>query len=398
MNKPDKTQIADELNAIKSEMARLQNELDLQQRIAYVSGLFQGDVTIRTLLESLSEGVIIVDATGTIILINKRIEEMFGYRYDEVVSRSLNVFLPSRLFSSHAKQIKSYFQTPRIRRMGIGMDLAGKRKDGLEFPIEISLSYLDTEAGPLGIAFVTDITLRKQAERALKLRNEELDAFSHTVAHDLNASLSLIVGYSETLLNLHKTLSDEDLEGYLMTLAQNGRKLSNITNELLIFASMRQNETPQDILDMEAIVRESCQRITHLIKEYQAEIIHPDQYPLAIGYAPWVEEIWFNYISNALKYGGRPPRIEFGARTLENDFVKFWVKDNGAGLTPDQQRGIFSPTTRTNLPQAKGFGLGLSIVKRMAEKLGGQANVSSEKGEGSIFSFTLPGITALDDK
>ena len=389
-DQPNKTQIDNELDAIRNEMKRLQRELDKQQRIAYVAGLFQGDVTIRTLFESLGEGVIVVDMYGTIILTNHRVEEMFGYSYDEAVGHSLNIFLPGQLFSKHAKHVRSYFNDPHIRRMGQGLDLSGKRKDGLEFPVEISLSFLETEAGPLGLAFITDITLRKQAEHALELRNEELDAFGHTVAHDLNASLSLIVGYSETLLNLHKTLSDEDLESYLERLAQNGRKLSNITNELLVFATMRKGETPQDTLDMAGIVREACNRMTYLIKETQAELVFPDHFPSAIGYAPWVEEIWFNYINNALKYGGQPPHIELGAQTLDNGFVEFWVKDNGTGLTPDQQTGIFLPTTRINLPQAKGFGLGLSIVKRMAEKLGGQVSVSSEVGKGSVFSFTLP--------
>ena len=387
----NKTQINNELDAIRNEMQRLQKELDKQQRISYVAGLFQSDVTIRTLFESLGEGVIVVDMYGTIILTNHRIEELFGYSYEEAVGHSLNILLPGHLFSKHAKHVRSYFKTPHVRRMGQGMDLSGKRKDGLEFPVEISLSFLETEAGPLGLAFVTDITLRKQAEHALELRNEELDAFGHTVAHDLNASLSLIVGYSETLLNLYKTLSDEDLESYLTTLAQNGRKLSNITNELLVFASMQKSEVPQDTLDMAGIVREACNRMNFQVEETQAELVFPAHFPSAIGYAPWVEEIWFNYINNALKYGGQPPRIELGAHTLNNGFVEFWVKDNGDGLTPDQQFGIFRPTVRVNLPQAKGFGLGLSIVRRMAEKLGGQVSVSSEVGKGSVFSFTLPG-------
>ena len=117
----------------------------------------------------------------------------------------------------------------------------------------------------------------------------------------------------------------------------------------------------------------------------------PDYWPEVCGYAPWVEEIWMNYISNALKYGGRPPVVELGAEYLPNrNQARFWVRDNGNGLTAEEQTRVFTPFTRMNQAKVEGHGLGLSVARRIAERLGGEVQVQSEVGAGSIFSFTLP--------
>ncbi|MBC7869758.1 MAG: sensor histidine kinase, partial [Chitinophagaceae bacterium] len=114
------------------------------------------------------------------------------------------------------------------------------------------------------------------------------------------------------------------------------------------------------------------------------------KWPLAAGYAPWVEEVWTNYLSNALKYGGKPPSIELGADEQPDGMVRFWVRDNGNGLTPEEQTRVFTPFTRLNQVKVEGHGLGLSVVQRIVDKLGGQVGLESSVGQGSIFSFTLP--------
>jgi signal transduction histidine kinase len=126
--------------------------------------------------------------------------------------------------------------------------------------------------------------------------------------------------------------------------------------------------------------------------EYQAEIIKPSEWPVVLGHAPWVEEVWANYISNAMKYGGHPPRVELGATPLPNGSVRFWVHDNGNGLSPEARAQLFIAYTRLDKLRATGHGLGLSIVKRIVEKLGGTVGLESEDepGKGSTFSFTLP--------
>jgi signal transduction histidine kinase len=142
---------------------------------------------------------------------------------------------------------------------------------------------------------------------------------------------------------------------------------------------------------MEAIVAEAQQRLTDLIEQYQARIYLPRRWPVALGYGPWVEEAWVNYISNAIKYGGRPPQVKLGAAKQEGGMVRFWVRDNGLGLKPEDQEKLFVPFTQLSQAQTEGHGLGLSITKRIVEKLGGDVGVESSgvPGKGSVFSFTL---------
>jgi signal transduction histidine kinase len=143
-------------------------------------------------------------------------------------------------------------------------------------------------------------------------------------------------------------------------------------------------------LDMTNIVTQVLQRLAHIIEEHEAEITLPKTWPVALGYGPWIEEVWANYISNAIKYGGQPPRIELGADSQKSGPIRFWIHDDGPGLTPEEQSRLFTPFTRLDQVRAKGYGLGLSIVQRIVSKLGGQVGVESKLGQGSTFSFTLP--------
>jgi signal transduction histidine kinase/DNA-binding response OmpR family regulator len=232
---------------------------------------------------------------------------------------------------------------------------------------------------------------RRTAE--LEARNEELDAFAHTAAHDLKGPLGYIVGFAKVLAQDYATMPEEQLSRYLHTIARSGSKMGDIIDALLLLASAHKLEDVElQPLEMASIVDEALQRLAFMAEQYQAEIVLPDAWPSAMGYGPWVEEVWVNYVSNALKYGGQPPRVEMGATTQADGTLRFWVRDNGAGLTPEEQARLFTPFTRFDQVRAKGHGLGLSIVRRIVEKLGGEVGIESEVGQGSTFSFTLPGI------
>jgi signal transduction histidine kinase len=169
--------------------------------------------------------------------------------------------------------------------------------------------------------------------------------------------------------------------------------MSSIIAELLLLAGVRTMEAEPEPLDMASIVDEAQQRLVDMIEEHRAEILLPDVWPVAWGHAPWIEEAWVIYLSNALRYGGRPPRVELGASVQADGMVRFWVRDNGLGLTPEEQDRLFAPFTKLDQTRAEGHGLGLSIVRRIIEKLGGQVGVESDglPGQGSVFTFTLPG-------
>jgi signal transduction histidine kinase len=222
----------------------------------------------------------------------------------------------------------------------------------------------------------------------LQVRNEELDAFAHTVAHDLQNPLAAIITASNTLQNVAITKSE--LDEFLGGIIETASNMSGIIDDLLLFAEVRKVEAPSKPLDMKAIVAEVKERFHLMIKNSGAQISEPEDWPAALGYGSWVEEVWANYLNNALKYGGLPPRIELGADVQPDGMIRFWVCDHGRGLTPEQQEALFKPFLRLDQIHTKGHGLGLSIVRRIVDKLGGQAGVISEVGKGSTFYFTLP--------
>lgn len=254
------------------------------------------------------------------------------------------------------------------------------------------LTLLESLAAPAAIAIDNARLVEALRQRTIELeaRNEELDAFAHTVAHDLKNPLGLIIGFAEALREEYGGMSDEELRRYLYKIARNGRKMSSIVDELLLLAGVRRMDVEMGPLDMSSIVAEAQQRLAPMMESHQAEVVLPDDWPVALGYGPWVEEVWVNYLSNAIKYGGQPPRVELGAEAQEDGMVLFWIQDNGVGLGPEEQARLFTPFTRFNQVRSKGYGLGLSIVKRIVEKLGGQVGVESQEGQGSVFTFTLP--------
>jgi signal transduction histidine kinase len=224
----------------------------------------------------------------------------------------------------------------------------------------------------------------------LQDQNEDLAAFSHTVAHDLKNPINLMMGFSNLLKTQSNVVVDDDSRMYLDFIEKSGYKLVNIVDELLLLAQIRKIDVQTKPLNMREILSDAYQRLTNVIGESGAEIVIAEDWPVALGYAAWIEEVWVNYLSNAIKYGGQPPRIEIGAALLPDNFASFWITDNGPGLTDDQQMQLFTPFTRFGQVRAEGHGLGLSIVRRIVEKLGGQVSVTSKPGLGSTFGFTLP--------
>ena len=256
------------------------------------------------------------------------------------------------------------------------------------------LSLVETLAGTAAIAIENAqlVEAQRQLAVALQAQNEELGAFAHTVAHNLKDSLNLIVGYASILANDVDNLAQEESMCQLHQIQRAAFKMDSIVGELLLLAEARQGEADVTSLDMAGIVTEAVQRVTFALKGCDAELVLPDMstWPAALGYAPWIEEVWVNYMTNALKYGGRPPRVELGAEAAPDHMVRFWVRDNGFGLSPEEQDRLFKPFVRLHRQGVSGNGLGLSIVRRIVEKLGGYVQVESQIGQGSVFSFALP--------
>jgi signal transduction histidine kinase len=224
----------------------------------------------------------------------------------------------------------------------------------------------------------------------LQQSNAELNAFAHTVAHDLKNPLNIINGFVEYGIRYFDDLGPDELYDSLENIRQHATKAISIIEELLVLSGVNKREVPRFPLDMGAVLDSVQTRLTLLIAENQPTIVLPDRWPPAMGYAPWVEEVWLNYLSNGIKYGGRPPHLTLGAEPVEKRMVKFWVRDNGDGLNAEDQARLFNEFIRLDQITVEGSGLGLSIVRRIVEKLDGEVGVNSEPGGGSEFFFTLP--------
>jgi len=243
-------------------------------------------------------------------------------------------------------------------------------------------------------AAVDNARMYEERERLVK----DLDAYAHSVAHDLKNPIGVILGAVEVIGMRFSSSLPEAAQKLYNIISRNSRKMIDIINALLLIASVREGkEVVMDHPDMAAIVNEVLNRLSNDITASQAHISVPDRWPGIRGYAPWIEEVWVNYISNAIKYGGTPPQIELGATEQGDGKVRFWVRDNGTGLSQEDQSMLFTQFTRLDQSKAEGHGLGLSIVQRIVERLGGQVGVESAVGQGSTFFFTLPSDVPLVD-
>ncbi|HDQ73255.1 MAG TPA: PAS domain-containing sensor histidine kinase [Chloroflexi bacterium] len=355
-------------------------------------------VLTQAILESAPVGVLIVDEDGRILLANSKIEDIFGYEREALLGEAVEKLIPELFRDRHVGHRAGYLAEPHERLMGINMDLAGRRQGGEEFPVEVGLSYVKAEDGIIVMAFVIDITQRKEIEEALRRhaeelerQNAELDAFAQTVAHDVKNPVSVIATYADIMRSGYVSMSEEKQQEITETLFQKSQKAIRIVDELLLLSSVRKKEDVDLVpLDMAEVVAEAVSRLANMIEQHGAEIEQPDDWPVAVGYGPWVEEVWVNYLSNGIKYGGEPPRLTLGGEKQVDGQIRFWVRDNGAGLLEEEQAKLFETFERLGQMRIEGHGLGLSIVRRIVDKLGGEVGVESEVGAGSTFYFTLP--------
>jgi PAS domain S-box-containing protein len=346
----------------------------------------------REIITTMPDALLILAPDGSVAIANQGASNLLGVAASELPGQKAERFF-----------VDPYQFRSALTRIGDGVvltaiELECRSRDGLAVPVSVSSRLMRDKVGEaVGSVWVLrDVTARHEAEqrqaqllRQVEASNQELADFAHVVAHDLKNPLCAVLGFTAPLTAAHVRLSDKDVSESLQAIGQSARKMSSIIDELLLLAEVREAEVEKQPVEMPAVVSGALQRLSYMTAEYAPEVILPDEWPTALGYGPWIEEVWANYLSNAMKYGGKPPRLELGAETTGGN-VRFWVSDNGPGLTPEQQARLFTPFTRLHQVRATGSGLGLSIVRRIMEKLGGEAWVESESGKGSRFGFTLP--------
>ncbi len=245
--------------------------------------------------------------------------------------------------------------------------------------------------------FITKPFSEDEVIRSIRTRLEkkelldELDAFAHTVAHDLKNPLATLIGRLDILLMTLDTADEATKRKHVSEACNSATRLVSIIDELLVLSGVRQKDTKPEPLDMTAIVTEAMERLRDLLIKTKANVQLPETWPTASGYAPWIVHVWTNYISNAAKYAGPNAQIRLGAMaSADRGRIRFTVSDDGPGLGSAAVSALFVPFTRITNVRANGHGLGLSIVRRIIEKLGGQVGVDSEPDRGACFWFELP--------
>ena len=367
---------------IQIALRRVQDERAIRERERW----------LRAVLRSIGEGVIATDADDRIVFLNPVAERLIGRGWDQALGQRLEEIFPH--LGDEADDTAYDGENGSVTG-GLRLMNPGKHEillDHTRAPIEDDHGNRDGQI--LSLRDVTEQVetrrLLQQKAEELMAQNEELGAFAHTVAHDIKDPLNIIYGYSSVLADGYVEMDAAATRQSLQTIARYALKTCKIVDELLLLAQVRDADVVLGPLDMPTILIQAQQRLADRLERTGAVTSqNSGTWPQAMGYGPWVEEVWVNLLSNGMKYGGTPPMLKIGA-TQVGDHIRFWVSDSGQGISEDDQQKLFVPFSRLHQVRATGLGLGLSIVQRITSRLGGTVGVESRPGEGSTFYFTLP--------
>jgi PAS domain S-box-containing protein len=357
-----------------------------------------GEEAFRGLLQAAPDAIVVVDRHGRIVLVNEHAESMFGYPSGELVGASVDLLVPSVRRDRHASQRGAYQKEPHRRPMGSGLELAGRRKDGSEFPVEISLSPVETEDGPLITAAVRDNTLRAQTERALKAANKELEAFTYSVSHDLRAPIRQIDGFARLLEEHSAGDLDEKGRHYLDRIREGAHSMGRLVDDLLALARIGQQDLRPVPTPLGPLVNEVVEDV---MAEAGGRVIRWNIGPMPeVVCDPGLTRIALtNLLSNAVKYT-RPcseARIDI-EQGVHDGYQTIMVRDNGVGFDMEYADKLFGVFQRLHDgEQFEGQGVGLATVQRIIHKHGGEIWAEARPGEGAAFYFTCPLAGAAGD-
>ncbi len=371
------------------------------------------DVSVRThaqarfrgLLESAPDAIVIIDGRGRIVLVNSQTERLFGYQRTELLGQPVEFLIPERYRARHTVHRGAFVSDPRVRPMGASLDLYAKRKDGSEFPVEISLSPLETDEGTLVTSAIRDITERKRIEQELLDKNLALEKadraknqFLASMSHELRTPLNSVIGFTGTLLMKLPGPLNAEQEHQLRNVQKSARHLLSLINDLLDLAKIEADKLELTIenLDCTAGLKEVADTLRPLAESKGLEfILSIPESPMTAAADPRaLRQILLNLIGNAIKFTDTG-FVRLGLRRgtgTNSELVEICVEDSGPGIEGDDLAQMFSPFTRfqagTRPPKA-GTGLGLYLSQKLATLMGGTIDCNSTPGHGATFLLSL---------
>ena len=350
-------------------------------------------------VEACPSGILMIDSSGAIMLVNAELERQFGYDRSELIGKCVDVLLPERFSAIHAKHRGFSYATPAVRAMGQGRDLKGWRKDGSEFSVEIGLNPIKAREGALVLATVFDITARKEAEKAVELQNEqlrqsnaELEQFAYVASHDLQEPLRMVANFTQLLQVRYGGQLDDKAHKYIGYAVEGAKRMQSLVRYLLTYSRITATEKVLKPVDSAAIAAAAAERLSPLIKESGAEL-RVAQLPAVMGDEIELGQVFQNLISNAVKFrSSERPRIDIAAERCDGVW-KLAVADNGIGIDAKFSERIFQMFQRLHeRGRYEGSGIGLAIAKKIIERHHGTIWFTSALGQGTTFYFTLSAV------